>query len=210
VTLAEPVNPDDRFAIIAGHLCVKTSEDCTCDGGGEWPHRMGCGYEPAIELDAIEQVVKQHAELLRFYQQVRVLMGYPALNSPGRSDMGVVEAEVELLARRFHGEPFEPGLTGYVSNGSQRTRRVEEELVMATLAAFRCIPDGEVRQGCTISDGAAVKRWLLHAGRAARQTLVANRKAADAGLAAVEREYGGSITAARDAAVRSLKEVADA
>lgn len=48
---------------------------------------------------------------------------------------------------------------------------VIQELIMACLAANRCIPDGEVRRGCTITNGAAVKARLKAAVQAARVAL---------------------------------------
>lgn len=48
---------------------------------------------------------------------------------------------------------------------------VQQELIMACLAAVRCIPDGEVRGGCTISDGAKVKARLKAAVASANDAL---------------------------------------
>lgn len=48
---------------------------------------------------------------------------------------------------------------------------VIQELIMAGLAACRAIPDGEVRGGCTIQDGAKVKARLKAAIAAARDAL---------------------------------------
>ena len=48
---------------------------------------------------------------------------------------------------------------------------IAQELIMAGLAAMRCIPDGEVRGGCTIQDGAKVKARLKAAIGAARDAL---------------------------------------
>lgn len=48
---------------------------------------------------------------------------------------------------------------------------VIQELIMAGLAATRAIPDGEVRGGCTVQDGAKVKARLKAAIRAARTAL---------------------------------------
>lgn len=51
---------------------------------------------------------------------------------------------------------------------------VAQELIMAGLAALRCIPDGEIRtRGCTIHDGAKVKARLQAAIAAARDALKA-------------------------------------
>jgi hypothetical protein len=50
---------------------------------------------------------------------------------------------------------------------------IAQELIMAGLAAMRCIPDGEVRGGCTVQDGAKVKARLKAAIRAARTALEA-------------------------------------
>jgi hypothetical protein len=38
--------------------------------------------------------------------------------------------------------------------------RVREHLCLAALAALRCIPDGEIRNGCVVHDGAAVRERL--------------------------------------------------
>lgn len=51
---------------------------------------------------------------------------------------------------------------------------VIQELIMAGLAACRAIPDGEVRGGCTVQDGAKVKARLKAAIRAARTALEAS------------------------------------
>lgn len=51
---------------------------------------------------------------------------------------------------------------------------VIQELIMAGLAATRAIPDGEVRGGCTVQDGAKVKARLKAAIRAARTALEAS------------------------------------
>lgn len=48
---------------------------------------------------------------------------------------------------------------------------VIQELIMAGLAATRAIPDGEVRGGCTVQDGAKVKARLKAAIAAARDAL---------------------------------------
>lgn len=48
---------------------------------------------------------------------------------------------------------------------------VIQELIMAGLAACRAIPDGEVRGGCTIQNGAKVKARLKAAIAAAREAL---------------------------------------
>lgn len=50
---------------------------------------------------------------------------------------------------------------------------VIQELIMAGLAATRAIPDGEVRGGCTVQDGAKVKARLKAAIAAARTALEA-------------------------------------
>lgn len=50
---------------------------------------------------------------------------------------------------------------------------VIQELIMAGLAATRAIPDGEVRGGCTVQDGAKVKARLKAAIKAARTALEA-------------------------------------
>jgi hypothetical protein len=39
-------------------------------------------------------------------------------------------------------------------------RRVREHLYLSALAALRCIPDGEIRSGCVVHDGAAVRERL--------------------------------------------------
>lgn len=53
---------------------------------------------------------------------------------------------------------------------------VTQELIMAGLAATRCIPDGEVRGGCTVQDGAKVKARLKAAIGAARDALGTERR----------------------------------
>jgi len=53
---------------------------------------------------------------------------------------------------------------------------VTQELIMASLAANRAIPDGEVRGGCTVQDGAKVKARLKAAVRAAREALGAQEQ----------------------------------
>lgn len=50
---------------------------------------------------------------------------------------------------------------------------VIQELIMAGMAATRAIPDGEVRGGCTVQDGAKVKARLKAAIKAARTALEA-------------------------------------
>lgn len=46
----------------------------------------------------------------------------------------------------------------------------------ALLAATRCIPDGEIRDGCVVSDGATVRRRLKSAYAAIRYPDRANTK----------------------------------
>jgi hypothetical protein len=43
--------------------------------------------------------------------------------------------------------------------------RIQTSLAPALLAAFRCIPDGEIRNGCVINDGAQVRERLRVAWR---------------------------------------------
>lgn len=42
--------------VMAGYLVVPV-EGCTCDGGGEFPHRAECGYEPAVPLAEVEAAI---------------------------------------------------------------------------------------------------------------------------------------------------------
>lgn len=39
-----------RTEIFAGHVC-EVVDYCTCDGGGEFPHRPECGLEPLYLVD---------------------------------------------------------------------------------------------------------------------------------------------------------------
>lgn len=55
----EPTRPS--FEIMAGHLVVAV-DGCTCDGGGEVPHRPECGYEPVIDLAELAYVMQHHRE----------------------------------------------------------------------------------------------------------------------------------------------------
>ena len=45
--------------------------------------------------------------------------------------------------------------------------RIRAVLVPALLAAVRCIPDGEIRSGCVVHDGATVRKRLKDAYREA-------------------------------------------
>ncbi|RSD21984.1 hypothetical protein [Amycolatopsis eburnea] len=89
-------------------------------------------------------------------EPVRVHGGQP-LDDAGQAALGeVVRAAKEKLATE------DPHLA------------VRQELVMAGLAAIRCIPDGEIHtKHCTIHNGAQVKARLRAAITAARTALEA-------------------------------------
>jgi hypothetical protein len=50
-----------EFEIMAGHLVVAV-DGCTCDGGGDFPHRPECGYEPVIDLADLTDVMRRQAQ----------------------------------------------------------------------------------------------------------------------------------------------------
>lgn len=179
---------EQQFEIVDGWLAV------VVDGHAE-------GVLPLVD---VEKLMTWQADLLVFHQKIRVLMGYPAMAPVDEAE--VIVAEVELLAQRFHGEGYEPG-TISTPDAGRRAVRVDEDLVLASNAVFRCIPDGEVRQGCTISNGAKVKRWHHHAARAARETIRANRAAANVALAAMVDMPDSTLA---DTVRTRLKEIADA
>jgi uncharacterized protein (DUF433 family) len=91
-----------------------------------------------------------------------------------------VDGQEEIV--RVHGaEPMDEQDRAALAELVAATRRhvqstkphlgVQQELIMACLAAMRCIPDGEVRRGCTVTDGAKVKARLKAAVTAAREAL---------------------------------------
>lgn len=49
-----PITDDGRQVEIIGGYLVVPVDGCTCDGGGEFPHRPACGYEPAVPLAEVE------------------------------------------------------------------------------------------------------------------------------------------------------------
>jgi hypothetical protein len=65
-------------------------------------------------------------------------------------------------------------------------RRVREHLCLPALAALRCIPDGEIRSGCVVHDGAAV-RERLRLGYLALTREPAERDSAAPGVSGVTR-----------------------
>ncbi len=44
--------------------------------------------------------------------------------------------------------------------------RIKRSLTLAVLAAIRCIPDGEIRNGCVVQDGRQVRERLRSAWKA--------------------------------------------
>lgn len=64
--------------------------------------------------------------------------------------------------------------------------QVVGELILATVAAERCIPDGKHRTGCVVYDGAQV-RERLHRAVEATQDLVG--PLGDAGMLSTRRSY---------------------
>lgn len=52
--MSERATNDTRnVEVIAGYLVIPV-DNCTCDGGGEFPHRPECGYEPAVPIAEVE------------------------------------------------------------------------------------------------------------------------------------------------------------
>ena len=52
-----------RPEIMAGYLVVPV-DGCTCDGGGEFPHRPECGYEPAIPIAEVEAALARDGRMV--------------------------------------------------------------------------------------------------------------------------------------------------
>lgn len=59
----------EKFAIMHGWLVVEV-DGCTCDGGGEFPHRPECGYEPVIQLADLAHVIQRHRDDRRVLVQL--------------------------------------------------------------------------------------------------------------------------------------------
>jgi hypothetical protein len=75
----------------------------------------------------------------------------------------------EVRARIHHLIEVDPALRVAYEQGCADERakvdaewrqRVREHLCLPALAALRCIPDGEIRSGCVVHDGAAVRERL--------------------------------------------------
>jgi hypothetical protein len=95
---------------------------------------------------------------------------------------GVREVRAAVLARHLH----DAGWRRQVDVDAEWRQRVREHLCHAALAALRCIPDGEIRNGCVVHDGAAV-RERLRLGYLALTREPAERDSAAPGVSGVTR-----------------------
>lgn len=199
-----------QYEVANGVLCERVEEctmDCLAPGNPAEVHRPGCGLVPVCELVDVEETLQQYSDLVGVFQTLRGMLGMEPLET-GRAAQDELLVAVEMLEQRFHDEHWEPGVITRPLAGTRR-RTVDEELMMAVLGALRCIPDGKVEQGCTISDGARIKQWLHHAGRAAVETLKADRAWAGSALAALDVEQPGDLeVSALDAVTKHLQEIA--
>jgi hypothetical protein len=94
---------------------------------------------PSPEVDALTTLLMRHRD---------------AIMTTGPT--GVREVRAAELARRLH----DAGWRRQVDVDAEWRQRVREHLGRAALAALRCVPDGEIRVGCVVHDGAAVRERL--------------------------------------------------
>lgn len=186
---------------------------CTCPAGPDrkgGEHQPRCGWTEIMPAADVARTLETQDLLLGMYAAIRSTLSVDPIRPVSEATVEQTVAFVALLETRFASEVYEPGTIGGPS-GERRPRKVDEELVMATLAAMRCIPDGLVTQGCTQSAGRDVKRWLHHASKAAVETIVANRRWAATAMAELDVEQPGDLRVAQlDAAQHHVKEIADA
>ncbi len=152
-----PITDDGRqVEVMAGYLVVPV-EGCTCDGGGEFPLRAECGYEPAVPLAEVEAAIAR----------ARRAEGHPA--STVTDDM-VEAAARELFAGPHHrtkvvdGEVVEYTVTWDESEdggnfGRDIYRRQARRVLSAALAGCTPValpePDGRTYAGSARWDASA-------------------------------------------------------
>lgn len=118
---------------IAGYLVVPV-DGCTCDGGGEFPHRAECGYEPAVPLAEIE------AALARAGRTV-------VAELPERGDMALRMAQArQWIAHKSWGGVMCPPWDGLTPDEREQAETEARYWINAAVnAGVKIVP-----AGCTV------------------------------------------------------------